>query len=90
MNQPKAIPSFTFSFSSISHPCVRTQACPNRKQVLARDACREVGEVLGAVVDPVLVPEAEAHACVCLVRGGGGRGIRWGDEVLDGGAHVIC
>ena len=89
----KQIPSFTYSFSSISHPCVRTQACPNRKQVLARDARREVGEVLGAVVDAVLVPEAEAHACVCLVRGGGGGGgvgIGWGDEVLDGGAHVVC
>lgn len=48
--------------------------------------------MLGAVVDAVLVPEAEAHACVCLVRGGGGGGvgIRWGDEVLDGGAHVVC
>lgn len=47
--------------------------------------------MLGAVVDAVLVPEAEAHACVCLVRGGGGEvGIRWGDEVLDGGAHVVC
>lgn len=51
--------------------------------------------MLGAVVDAVLVPEAEAHACVFLVGGGGGGGgggvgIRWGDEVLDGGAHVVC
>lgn len=46
--------------------------------------------MLGAVVDAVLVPEAEAHACVCLVRGGGGVGIWWGDEVLNGGAHVVC
>lgn len=41
--------------------------------------------MLGAVVDAVLVPEPEAHAG--LVGGGGGVGR--GDEVLDGGAHVV-
>lgn len=51
---------------------LRTQACPHRKQILARDARGQVGEVLGAVVDSVLVAEAEAHACGGGVAGGGG------------------
>lgn len=68
---------------------IRTQACPHRKQVLARDARGQVGEVLGAVVDSVSVAEAETHACSRGVAGGGGVG-GWGDEVLDGGAHVVC
>ena len=53
---------------------LRTQACPHRKQVLARDARGQVGEVLGAVVDSVLVAEAEAHTCGGGVAGGGGGG----------------
>lgn len=84
--------SFFFKFHTFfSSRTVRTQACPHRKQVLARDARGQVGEVLGAVVDSVLVAEAETHACSRGVAGGGGGGVGWwGDEGLDGGAHVVC
>lgn len=61
---------FSFRFSSI-----RTQACPHRKQVLARDARGQVSEVLGAVVDSVLVAEAEAHPRGGGVAGTGGGGV---------------
>ena len=42
--------------------------------------------MLGAVVDAALVPEPEDHAGLVGGRVGVGRG----DEVLDGGAHVVC
>ena len=41
--------------------------------------------MLGAVVDAVLVPEPEAHACLV----GGGVGVWRGYEVFDRGAHVV-
>lgn len=90
---PFAVSFFFFeSHTFFSSRTVRTQACPHRKQVLARDARGQVGEVLGAVVDSVLVAEAETHACSRGVAGGGGDGGVgwWGDEGLDGGAHVVC
>lgn len=63
-----------------------TQASPDGQQILPRDTRGQIGEVLGAVVDAVLVAKPEAHARLV----GGGEGVRRGDEVLDRGAHVIC
>ena len=63
-----------------------TQASPHRKQTLPRDAGGQIREILGAVVDAALVPEPEDHARLVGGRVGVGRG----DEVFDGGAHVVC
>ena len=62
-----------------------TQAGSDGKQILTCDTCRKICKILGAVINSILVSKSEAHASLVCGR----IGIWRGDEIFDGGTHVI-